>query len=506
LLAAVVLASSSLGCDSVHDATSLGCPDGQYASAGQCVCDSSDAPPVDGSCPPIDRECELSDCVDDANPCTEPTCLAGSDSCSNEPVADDTTCELGSAVGVCAQGECTPAPWELGTAFKIADADEEISTPLVAVAADGSAMALWSEGNDVVGSAFDPTMGWKAPVVVEPEHVPERGIALGMDAAGNAVALYARLQQGAIELVAEGYSAERGAWDSFAIISEEAAVTDAPQIAVTQGGDAVAVWWQAPNDIVIARGSSDSMSWEPSQPVSLDDGLDKKEPFVSLDGDGEGALVYRAADPAAGPGAESVWVAIIEADQVSAPTQVSNGAEWVRDARIAAGASSDLMAIWEEVNDLVYARFVNEAWGSPALVEEASGGIASPTISVDGDGDFQVAWLQDGDARTRRFVSSGAVWDDVRVLLVSTSEDARPPSLAAPPNGEARVSWAQDQHVRLSVFEGDSGWGPFLKVSPDLEPPALDVQGPRVGVATDGTEVVVWADGPEIWTWADRPD
>ena len=120
-----------------------------------------------------------------------------------------------------------------------------------------------------------------------------------------------------------------------------------------------------------------------------------------------------------------------------------------------------------------------------------------------------VVWEEVNDlgyARTPSFVSNGAAWDDVRVLLVSSSEDARPPSLAAPPNGEARVSWAQDQQVRLSRFEGDSGWGPFLKISPELEPPALDARGPRLGVASDGTEVVLWADGLEVWTWAERPD
>jgi hypothetical protein len=409
-------------------------------------------------------------------------------------------------VGVCIEGECVPPPWKLGTAFKIADADEEISTPLVAIAADGSAVALWSEGEQVKGCAFDPEAGWENPVVVEPEHVPGRGIALGMDAAGNAVALYTRLQQGAIELVAEGYSASSGAWDSFAVISEDAAVTDAPQIAVTQSGDAVAVWWQAPNDIVIARGRSASMIWEAPEVVSSDDGLDKTEPFVSLDSGGEGALVYRATDPAGSVSAESVWVGIIGAEGVASPIQVSNDADWVRTARISVGASGELMVIWEEVNDLIYARFAGQAWGVPGPVEEASGGVASPAITVDGEGDFQVAWLQGEKARSRRFVSGDAAWGDVRVLLVSSSEAARAPDLAAPPNGEARISWAQDPYVRLSRFEGDSGWGPFLNISPELEPPALDLEGPRLAVATNGTEVVVWADGTEIWVWVDRPE
>ena len=102
------------------------------------------------------------------------------------------------------------------------------------------------------------------------------------------------------------------------------------------------------------------------------------------------------------------------------------------------------MAIWEEVNDLMHARFADGAWGLPGPVEEATPGVDSPAVTVDGPGDFHVAWLQDGDARTRRFVSADAAWDPVRVLLVSTTENARAPSLAAPPNSDARVSWPQD--------------------------------------------------------------
>ena len=295
-LGAMVLGSGVFACASVHDATSTNCPADQQASGGQCVCIATLAPPVAGSCPAVETQCSVADCVDDENPCTEPTCLPGSDTCSNEPVDDDTACEDGAVVGVCAEGQCVPPAWELGAAFKIADTDEEISTPLVAVAADGSAMALWSEGDDVMGCAFDPTMGWEAPVVVEPEHVPERGIALAMDAAGNAIALYTRVQQGAIEVVAERYTGATGLWDAFAVLSEDGAVTDNPQIAITPSGDSVATWWQSPDDVALARGRSDTMVWGAATVISPDDGLGKYEPFVSLGSDGEGGVVYRASD------------------------------------------------------------------------------------------------------------------------------------------------------------------------------------------------------------------
>lgn len=458
------------------------------------------------SCSEEPTECSVADCIDDGNPCTEPTCLEGADVCTNESVPDDTVCEDDSVVGVCQEGECGPPPWELGTAFQIADASENLSTPLVAVAADGSAIALWSQGEQVRGCAFDPTLGWDVPVVVEPAHVPERGIALGMDAAGNAIALYTRVQQGAIEVVAERYTAGTGLWDAFAVLSEEAAVTDNPQLAITPSGDAVATWWQGPDDIALARGQSDTMVWEPATVVSPDDGLEKYEPFVSLNSDGEGGVVYRASDAEGGEISDSVWVAAVEADSVAPPVQVNQSADWARSARIAAGPNVDLMVVWEEVDDLLYARFQGGAWVPPGPVEEANASIASPDISADGAGNFHVAWLQGENVRTRQFATEDSSWDDIDILLVSGSEAALPPDVSAPSNGEVRVTWAQDQYVRLTRFVEDSGWVPFVKLSPELEPPALGVKGPRVAVGTDGTEVVVWADGLEIWSWANRPD
>jgi len=494
-------------CASVHDATPKSCPADQQPSGAECVCVSTQASPVDGKCLPVGPgQCSVSDCVDDGNPCTEPTCLEGADTCSNEAVADTTACEIGSEAGVCMQGECVPPPWELGSAFRIAEADEEPSTPLVAVAADGSAIALWSQGEQVRGCAFDPTLGWDAPIVVEPAHVPERGIALGMDAAGNAIALYTRVQQGAIEVVAERYTAATGLWDAFAVLSEEGAVTDNPQIAITPSGDAVATWWQSPDDIALARGQSDTMVWEAATVISPDDALEKYEPFVSLSSDGEGGVAYRASDSGGGEISDSVWVAAVGGDSVAPPVQVSDSADWVRSARIAAGPSADLMVVWEEVDDLLHARFQGGAWIPPGPVEDANASIASPEISADGAGNFHVAWLQGENVRMRQFVAEDSSWDEIDILLVSGSEAALPPDLSAPSNGEARVTWAQDQHVRLTRFVEGSGWAPFVKLSPDLEPPALGVKGPQVAVGADGTEVVVWADGLEIWSWANRPD
>ena len=505
-LGAVSLACVLASCASVHDATPNACPADQRSSDGQCVCISTQAPPVDGSCSPVEPKCSVSDCVDDENPCTEPTCLSGADTCTNEPVTDETACEDDSLIGVCMQGSCVPPQWELGKAFQIAEADEEVSTPLVAVAADGNAIALWSQGDQVRGCAFDPMLGWGTPVVVEPAHVAERGIALGMDAAGNAIALYARVQQGAIEVVAERYTAETGLWDSFAVLSSPGAVTDDPQLAVTPSGEVVATWWQGPDDIAMARGRSDTMTWAPAVLVSPDDGLEKYEPFVSLTGSGEGGLVYRAAAPGGAEVSGSVWVAAVRTDSVAPPVQVSDSADWTRSARIAAGMDADLMVVWEEVDNLLYARFESDAWLPAGPLEEASASVASPEISIDGDGNYQVAWLQAEDVRTRRFVASESTWDDTQILLVSGSNGARAPNVAAPPNGEARVTWAQDQHVRLTRFVEGSGWAPFVKLSPELEPPALGVKGPQVAVGADGTEVVVWADGLEIWSWANRPD
>lgn len=503
----LVLACGLAGCAAVQDASPLRCPAGQEPSGNVCVCIDTQAPPVEGSCE-TPMECSVDDCVDDGNPCTEPTCASSADACRNEPVPNSTPCELDEATGACISGECISEPpvWELGVPFRIhRGSGEELSIPQIAVAADGAAMALWSEGESLMACSFDPDEGWDAAVVVEPRHMAERGIALGIDALGHAVALYARLERASVDVVAERYDPSTELWNDFQVISEPGAITDDPRLAVTPDGDIAAVWWQGPGDVVLARGSTDPMTWQDPSAVSPDDALDKYQASVSLSSDGSGAIIYRAKSGDGGGAPESVWVVPVESESVGAAAQVSDALGWVVDPRIAVATDGDKMAVWREGNDLAYAGFREGAWGAAALIEEGAGVVEYPGITVDEKGDFTTAWVRGTNVRTKRFVSADAAWDATQILLVSSTAGAREPTLAAPSSGHPRIAWFQDRYVRMSRFTLDSAWAPFQKLSDELDRDAPELLGPRLAVGTDGTEVVVWAEGEDVWAWAEQP-
>jgi hypothetical protein len=490
-------------CAPVHDATPASCPTGQESSGAMCVCVSTQAAPVDGQCPPI---CSVDDCVDDDNPCTEPACPSQMGACINETVANLTPCDDGDGEGECLAGVCfVPEPqWQLGVPFIIGGGLDEIVGPEVALAANGEGMAMWAQGDALMVSHFGPEDGWQEPIVVEEDFFPDRPFSLGVDALGNAVIVYTRVEATSIDARAVRFDSGAGLWGPPEVISRDGSFANYAFVRVTPDGDVWAGWSEEPGDILLRRTRTTALDWDSPIVVPSTDGAPKHAPRAFLTDGGRGAVVFYGHD--AGGVADSAWVATIgPEDSVGTAVRVDPDVGEVVYAQVGATEDGELMVVWEQADDIWYAHFADDQWEPAALVEAGSGTAFSSVVAADGAGNFMVAWCQSRDMRTRRLVGAEQRWEDMQILRISDTDDARRPSLVATPEGEAWLVWVEGQFIRMSHFTVESRWSIPENISPPLEssdPPPI--HAPWLSRAPDGTLAVVWADGRNVWAWADK--
>ncbi|MGB8223268.1 MAG: hypothetical protein WCF10_11835 [Polyangiales bacterium] len=493
-------------CAPIHDATPANCPTGQEPSGASCVCVLTQAAPIDGQCPLANKpSCKVEDCVDDGNPCTQPTCLERADTCGNEPVAAPASCEVDGAAGSCVSGTCVveSPQWELGTPFRISGDPHEIVGPQVALAANGDGIAMWGEGYALTVSYFDPEGGWSEPVVVEEDAYPRRAFSLGTDSLGNAIFVYQRVEATSIDTRAVRFDSSTRLWGHSEVISRDGAIANSSLVRVSSEGDVWAVWTETPGDILLRRTRTTALGWE-TPIVALSDGAPKRSPRATLGDNGAGAVAFYGNDAA--NQANSLWVAAIDPEgSVGTAVRVDPNVGNVSLATIASNEDGELMAVWEQVDDIWFAHFVNEQWEPPALIEASTDAACCSALEADGAGNFLAAWGQGRNMRARRFSREAQQWEDIEVLSGDDNYTAIRPSVKAAPNGEAWLVWLEGPVIRMSHFTPETRWSYPENLSPSLEDTDPPIALPRLSRAADGTLAVVWADGGYVWAWVDRP-
>lgn len=335
--------------------------------------------------------------------------------------------------------------------------------------AAGQAVAVWAQWNsgtgdyDVFASVHQPGGGWSAPVLIEadPAHAVYPHVAI--DAAGNAIAVWA--QNGLIH--ANRYAAGSG-WSGAAPIHASVLPGEHPRVTMDGAGNAFVVWheYNAPTvrDIRANRYDVGTDAWGVAQTIEA--------------GAGDARMPSVAADPA-----------------------------------------GNAVAAWMQMNAGVYSVYANRylagsGWGSPVLIESDDAGDAQPPdVGMDAAGNAIVVWVQnDGgsssnvNAYANHYQLAGDTWG-ARISLEIVPDQSRYPRVAVNPAGQAVATWVQlgsPQNILANVYQPGTGWGGAVLVENDNFNNAFD---PRVAINADGDAVVVWeqlSGGPDYYVWANR--
>jgi len=401
-----------------------------------------------------------------------------------------------------------PAGGSWAAAVNLSAAGEDAEDPRLAVDPAGDAVAVWRryDGSNVVIEAAVRTAGgsWGAPVRLSAggENADEPSV--GLDRAGNAVAVWRRYD-GFDDIVQAATRAAGGAWQAPIDLSDAGQNAYEPQIAVDEGGDAVAVWARSDGSHTIIQAANRPVngSWGTSVDLSAA-GENAAEPQVAVDAAGDAIAVWQrfngadnvvqaAARPAGG-----IW---------QSPVDLSESAEDASYPEVAVTPGGDAVAVWEVFDGSDYliqaaTQAAGGTWQGPVDLSAPGNDAEEPQVGVDPAGDAVAAWVRyDGtddivQAATR---AAGGTWQP-GVNLSAPGENGEEPQVAVDQEGDAAAAWSRsDGSDAIVQVSGYDAAGPQLR---SLSIPKTGTVGAPLSFSVAPLDV--WsALGATTWSFGD---
>jgi PKD domain len=336
------------------------------------------------------------------------------------------------------QGATKPAGAGWTPTRDISNSERTAKEPAVVIDPGGRAIAVWSryDGfNNIIQSA-EPAPGtastWSEPVDLSKKGRDAEEPQVGVDAAGDAVAVWSRLE-GTDMIAQAAFRPAGGGWGGAEDLSQPGGDATEPQVSVDPGGRAVAVWSRA----VGGTGTVEAADMAPTgwwlEAVDLTgSGEDATEPDVALAG-GRAVALWSLA----GPGPYST---------IQASEKPGGGA-------------------WQPSQDLT----------EMGLTQT----VVTPQVAIDPNGNAAAVWARSGASPTvieGRAKPAGAPWTGI-FELSGLGSTAKEPQVALGATGDGASIWQRDDGVNTIIqAAGLDGAGPLF---PSLSiPSAATVRQP----------------------------
>ncbi|MEZ5416650.1 MAG: hypothetical protein R2708_04835 [Vicinamibacterales bacterium] len=322
--------------------------------------------------------------------------------------------------------------------------------PQVAFDATGHGFAVWTQDDGVAFAvwraeyvpAFD---AWLIPEQLSPPGQWAQIPRIAMDSAGNALVVWIRWTDPVYELVGRRFVAAGQYWSAPVTIATIGEGGAGPALAITPGGDAIAIWTGVTSSapvgagIFAARYLAASNAWLPAVGVS------SPTDFAFL------------ADVALAPGGDAVAVWLVE---------VTETTEAIQTARFAAATGT---------------------WQTP-VTRSAAGTFADDgAVTIDDAGNAVVAWQRSTLAETTRYDAGSDTWSAVTVVSVGMALEG--PALATDADGNTVALW-RVVGGGVEITRYDAGLDAWSTTQPLTGSLASD--RPAVAVDPAGNAVAFW--------------
>jgi hypothetical protein len=245
-------------------------------------------------------------------------------------------------------------------------------------------------------SRYTPEDGWEAPRNVDAGSGDAVSPSLAVHADGSAIAAWSQNDSRGGRTIVAARHGPRSGWGPPEAISPVGGNAYDVQIAMSAAGDAIATWEQkiGGEESIFARRFEAGSGW--SAPVQLEiDGKEGYGPQLAASPDGSAAVVWIRA---AGETGTIVAARYTRERGWDGPLTVQGGELlYVFDLHIAANARGGVLAAWCQTdgsrNNVWYARFDSDSgWRSANLAEKRSGSAHRPRTAAGPSGNFGLIW------------------------------------------------------------------------------------------------------------------
>jgi hypothetical protein len=341
--------------------------------------------------------------------------------------------------------------------------------PQIAIAPNGNAIAVWREyGNgawNIVANTYDAGSGqWGTPQLIEHLDTNASDPMIAMSANGDAVAVWWQYDTADWSIFANHFDAATQSWDGNAAVIEHGS-GDAydPKVAMDAHGNAIAIWRQYDSNVILRtyvnHYDAATHQWLASA-RTLDEGhANTSEQHIALDAAGNAVAVWRCAYQ----GTFRLFAnQYIVTDTWQGEQIIQEDNRTVGNSTVAFDAAGNATALWTQIDPdgwrNLYANRLAAgatAWDGTVLVRAAKKDIYAPVLRFDAHGNGVAVYSQMNpdsvfDVRSVRYSPTRGWWGPSWVE--DAKKDTSIVDLGVDDDGNAFAVWSQSDGTWDRIF------------------------------------------------------
>jgi hypothetical protein len=313
------------------------------------------------------------------------------------------------------------------------------------------------------GAANCPNGGWGCPELIAQYIVAPNDPDLAVDRNGNAFAVWATYDAGAISIWASRFDAQTSKWEAPHVLENEPTPSsDAPKVAVDGGGNAFAVWLHNGN-VWGSRYDAATRTWSSAGAIET-----------------HGTQNNFVAKPHIAAGADGIAFAAWQQDDTSTRTH-----------------------IWACRYDKAQGKF-----GPSERIDDVAATADAPHLAVDGNGNAIAIFGQRfalGDLRwhahANRYDAATGTWGTPGGIdAAATQGNAVSLRVSTNATGAATAIWWQQtgsgDRIWANRFDASTGWA----TAEPIGNPGTYLEQPHVAMDGNGNAFTIWYGDDHAWT------
>jgi len=428
-------------------------------------------------------------------------------------------CDVSNGIGTISGADVTDVTvtcrgW--GTAELIeADNTGNAISAHIGIDAAGNALAMWAQSDgtryNIWSNRYTVGSGWGTAELIETNnagnaHSPD----IAVNADGIALAVWYQWDGMRYSIWSNRYTPGSG-WGTPELIETDSsgdALT--PQIAIDAAGNALSVWRQSDGtrDNVWSNRYSAGSGWGTPELIETDNAGHAQFPAIAFDAAGNALSVWRQSDGTR----YNIWSNRYTTARGWGPPELieTDDAGDALIPQIAFDTGGNAQAVWAQYGGTTFDIWSNRynagsGWGTAESIETDAGGAIDPQIAIDTAGNAMAVWQQHDGYRANIWsnrYTAGSGWGTAELVPANNAGSAVAPQIAFDPAGNALVVWIY-YHIWSNRYTVGSGWGTAELIA--IDSPG-NASSPKIAIDAAGNGLAVWnqSDGTRYSIWSNR--